>query len=107
VTCRDSLDRLTMRELRSPWAATFVVSITTSASAADDPQWSMGGQNISNTRSNPTETILSPSTADDLLLNWTYTTRGDVSATPAVVDGAVYSRIGAGSSTRWTRTRAR
>ncbi|MFJ8582592.1 PQQ-binding-like beta-propeller repeat protein [Micromonospora sp. NPDC093277] len=71
-------------------AATFTVFAAQPADAADDQQWTMGGQNISNTRSNPSETILSPSSVGGLTLNWSYTTRGDVSATPAVVDGAVY-----------------
>lgn len=62
----------------------------TPAGADDDTQWAMGGQNISNSRSNPTERILGPSTVGDLEPGWTYTTRGAVSATPAVVDGAAY-----------------
>lgn len=71
-------------------AVAFAVVVATPADAADDPQWAMGGHDISNTRSNPTETILSPATVGGLRQDWTYTTRGPVSATPAVVDGAVY-----------------
>ena len=71
-------------------AVTLAVVIATPADAADDPQWAMGGHDISNTRSNPTETILSTATVGGLRQAWTYTTRGPVSATPAVVDGAVY-----------------
>lgn len=59
------------------------------ASAADEP-WAMGGHDLNNSRSNPAETILSPTSVGRLALNWTVTTRGDVSATPAVVDGFVY-----------------
>jgi polyvinyl alcohol dehydrogenase (cytochrome) len=50
----------------------------------------MGGYDYRNTRSNPAERIISPSTARNLAVGWTATTHGDVSATPAVVDGAIY-----------------
>ncbi|MFY1693376.1 PQQ-binding-like beta-propeller repeat protein [Plantactinospora sp. WMMB782] len=60
------------------------------ASAQGGSQWTMGGHDIRNTRSNPAERLLSPSTVDGLDVAWTLTTDGDVSATPAVVDGAVY-----------------
>ncbi|MEO3927025.1 PQQ-binding-like beta-propeller repeat protein [Micromonosporaceae bacterium B7E4] len=60
------------------------------ASARGGAEWSMGGHDIRNTRSNPDEQLLSPSTVGDLEVAWTVTTDGDVSATPAVVDGAVY-----------------
>lgn len=59
-------------------------------SAQEESQWAMGGHDLNNSRSNPAEQLLSPSTVDDLAVNWTATTDGDVSATPAVVDGAVY-----------------
>jgi len=52
--------------------------------------WTMGGQNYKNTRSNSVQTALSPGNADRLAAKWTFTTHGDVSATPAVVGGAVY-----------------
>jgi polyvinyl alcohol dehydrogenase (cytochrome) len=52
--------------------------------------WSMGGQNYQNTRSNSTQTTLSTSNASRLGTKWTFDTHGDVSATPAVVGGAVY-----------------
>jgi polyvinyl alcohol dehydrogenase (cytochrome) len=50
----------------------------------------MGGRDHSNTRSNPTEQAIGPSTVGELVTDWTVSTQGDVSATPAVVDGAVY-----------------
>ena len=52
--------------------------------------WPMGGQNYGNTRSNDDENKISPGKAGQLATKWTFTTKGDVSATPAVVDGAVY-----------------
>jgi polyvinyl alcohol dehydrogenase (cytochrome) len=50
----------------------------------------MGGQNISDTRSNATENMLNTSNVGQLAPHWTFQTHGDVSATPAVVDNAVY-----------------
>ncbi|AVT40276.1 PQQ-binding-like beta-propeller repeat protein [Plantactinospora sp. BB1] len=60
------------------------------ASARGGAEWSMGGHDIRNTRSNPDERLLSPATVGGLEVAWSVTTSGDVSATPAVVDGAVY-----------------
>lgn len=53
-------------------------------------QWTMGGFDYANSRSNPVERTIGTRNADELALKWTATTSGDVSATPAVVDGAVY-----------------
>jgi polyvinyl alcohol dehydrogenase (cytochrome) len=58
------------------------------AGAVDAP-WPMGGQNISNTRSAADAQVGVPD-ARRLRVKWTYTTHGDVSATAAVVGGAVY-----------------
>jgi polyvinyl alcohol dehydrogenase (cytochrome) len=52
--------------------------------------WAVGGQNLSDTRSNPFVHAISPRSASRLALKWTAQTHGDVSSTPAVVDGAVY-----------------
>ena len=52
--------------------------------------WSMGGHDKQNSRSNPTQTKLTTSNADKLATKWTFTTHGDVSATPTVVNGSVY-----------------
>ena len=52
--------------------------------------WSMGGHDKQNSRSNPDQTKLTTSNAAKLASKWTFTTHGDVSATPAVVQGAVY-----------------
>jgi polyvinyl alcohol dehydrogenase (cytochrome) len=50
----------------------------------------MAGQNYANTKSNPFEWRISPANAGRLATKWTFTANGDTSATPAVVDGAVY-----------------
>lgn len=52
--------------------------------------WTTNGHDLANTRSNPDETTISPDNAEKLAVKWEYTTNGDVSATPAVVGGAVY-----------------
>jgi polyvinyl alcohol dehydrogenase (cytochrome) len=52
--------------------------------------WPSFGQNVCNTRSAPLAGILSPHTASKLSVKWTYKAAGDISATPAVVDGDVY-----------------
>ncbi len=54
-----------------------------------DGQWTMGGQNLNNWR-NQEKTVLSPSNATKLKAKWTFTTGGDVTATPAVANGVVY-----------------
>lgn len=52
--------------------------------------WPMRGQNYSNTSSQPGDNQLSVSSAVNLKIKWTFTTHGDVSATPAVVGDAIY-----------------
>src|SRR5262245_39783042 len=52
--------------------------------------WPMIGHDPADTRSQPSERIIGPSNAHRLAVKWTATTTGDVSATPAVADGAVY-----------------
>jgi polyvinyl alcohol dehydrogenase (cytochrome) len=52
--------------------------------------WSMSGQGITNWRFQPDEKKLSARSVPALRPAWVATLAGDVSATPAVVDGAVY-----------------
>src|SRR5262245_15463359 len=53
-------------------------------------EWRMGGQNLFNTRHQPAEQLVNPTNVSRLVPKWVFTTGGDVSTTPAVVDGAVY-----------------
>lgn len=71
-------------------AVSMVVTSFPAAVAGGGSQWAMGGHDLVNSRSNPAEDLLDVHTVDELVVDWTVTTRGDVSATPAVVDGAVY-----------------
>jgi len=73
-------------------------SVGTGSSAGTGPaglagsagDWPMGGHDLANSRSNPAESRIGPRTAGRLALAWSAPTGGDVSATPAVVGGAVY-----------------
>lgn len=56
-------------------------------SAAD---WPFAGQNLYDTRYNPHENIIRPSTVSTLKPRWVLTTGGNVTATPTVVRGTVY-----------------
>ncbi|WP_375768143.1 PQQ-binding-like beta-propeller repeat protein [Archangium gephyra] len=53
-------------------------------------RWEFAGGDLHNTRSAGDEHRISPQTAPNLYVKWTFTAEGDVSATPSVVDGAVY-----------------
>jgi polyvinyl alcohol dehydrogenase (cytochrome) len=68
-------------------AACFVVS---QALASDSPDWATYGYDPANTRNQPFEHDISTANVSQLALKWVATTSGDVSATPAVVNGAVY-----------------
>jgi polyvinyl alcohol dehydrogenase (cytochrome) len=57
--------------------------------AVDGGDWPMYGQNICNTRSS-SDTTLSTANVGRLAVSWKVTTGGDISATPAVVDGQIY-----------------
>jgi polyvinyl alcohol dehydrogenase (cytochrome) len=52
--------------------------------------WPMIGHDSTNTRNQPFERTIGPSNVHRLAPKWVATTAGDVSATPAVVNGAVY-----------------
>jgi polyvinyl alcohol dehydrogenase (cytochrome) len=52
--------------------------------------WPMIGHDSTNTRNQPFERTIGPENASRLALKWVATTAGDVSATPAVANGAVY-----------------
>jgi polyvinyl alcohol dehydrogenase (cytochrome) len=68
----------------------MVLSAGTAGASGGDRLWSSGGHDLENTRNQPTETKIDPSNAADLALKWTFSTGGDVSATPAVDGKAVF-----------------
>src|SRR5579859_1672099 len=53
-------------------------------------QWSLAGQGLHNSRSQPSETQIDPSNVASLAPKWTFTAGGDVSATPTVFGDNVY-----------------
>jgi polyvinyl alcohol dehydrogenase (cytochrome) len=52
--------------------------------------WLVAGQNLSNTRHQKNETKIDAGNVKNLSVKWVFTTGGDVSATPAVDESAVY-----------------
>ena len=57
---------------------------------ANEHDWPMIGHDPANTRNQPFERRITPRNVGRLWPKWVSTTAGDVSATPAVVNGAVY-----------------
>lgn len=62
--------------------------------------WPMAGQNLNNTRNQAAETGIGPSNVGQLAPAWTFTTGGDVSATPTVSDDSVFVPDWAGNMFR-------
>jgi polyvinyl alcohol dehydrogenase (cytochrome) len=60
------------------------------ATVGGGPDWGMIGNDSTNSRSQPLERSIAPANVSHLALKWSTLTAGDVSATPAVVNGAVY-----------------
>ena len=73
-------------------AAVGLVSATALSQAAEPApsDWPCFGRDIHNTRNAADEHVLDPTVVADLKPQWTVTTDGNVSATPAVVGGVVY-----------------
>jgi polyvinyl alcohol dehydrogenase (cytochrome) len=73
----------------------FVILAIATASATlavtgGGPDWGMIGNDSANSRNQPHERTIGVANVGDLAPKWVALTAGDVSATPAVVDGAVY-----------------
>src|SRR5579871_3365578 len=58
--------------------------------ASDAGGWPMYGQNVCNTRGAASTDPITTATVSKLKVKWTFTGAGDISATPAVVDGQIY-----------------
>ena len=70
--------------------AGLAITSTTLATVGGGPDWGMIGNDSANSRNQPFERDIGPANVSRLAPKWVATTAGDVSATPAVVDGAVY-----------------
>ena len=70
--------------------AIAVTFLAAAGALAGQDSWSMSGQGITNWRFQPGETELNPGNVSSLAPAWVATLAGDISATPAVVDGEVY-----------------
>src|SRR5215218_3186203 len=68
-------------------AVSGVVSV---GAAGQGGQWTSAGGDLQNTRSQPSEQMISVDTVGGLVKKWEFTTGGDVSATPAVDADTVY-----------------
>jgi len=75
----------------------FVVALLAALAAAPiiatvggGPGWGMIGNDATNSRNQPLEHRIGPDNVNRLALKWVATTEGDVSATPAVINGVVY-----------------
>jgi polyvinyl alcohol dehydrogenase (cytochrome) len=78
-------------------ATTAVLGVRTLAGAAGgesgvpmQPDWGSSGQNNHNTRSAAAEHTISAGNVSNLKTAWIFTTAGDVSATPTVINGVAY-----------------
>src|SRR5437868_7092842 len=67
-----------------------IAGATRTAADRDGAAWQTIGQDPANGRNQPLERKIGADNVRRLAVKWTATTAGDVSATPAVVNGAVY-----------------
>ncbi len=78
-------------KLRVAAVAVVALVIAAPSLAVDGSRvWSSVGHDAQNTRNQPFERQIGPTTADKLAPKWVATVAGDISATPAVANGAVY-----------------
>ena len=71
----------------------IIVSLTAALSLRSESNelgWSVAGQNLQNTRSQPNEHAIGRGNVASLTTKWAFTTGADVSATPTVAGDAVY-----------------
>ena len=59
--------------------------------------WQMSGNDVTNSRNQPAEHVIQRSNVSTLSPKWTFTTQGDVSATPTLDSTAVYAADWAGN----------
>jgi polyvinyl alcohol dehydrogenase (cytochrome) len=70
--------------------AALGIAAAIAGAAGSGPSWSMSGQGITNWRYQPAEKTINADNAKSLAVRWATHLAGDISATPAVVDGVAY-----------------
>ncbi|AEU38059.1 Pyrrolo-quinoline quinone repeat-containing protein [Granulicella mallensis MP5ACTX8] len=63
----------------------------TPPSGSTSASWQSAGQSLGDNRQQPAETVINATNVQGLKVKWTFTTGGDVSATPTVANGVVYA----------------
>jgi polyvinyl alcohol dehydrogenase (cytochrome) len=71
-------------------ALAISIAVNMGFAAARAADWPMAGHDPSGNHSQPEETTISAANVGRLAPRWSLTVAGNVNATPAVVDGAVY-----------------
>ena len=85
--------RVVFRNVTLTGSAVALLSIGIIAARGDDQmtgQWRIMGHDLSNSRNQPSETHIGQTNVAELVPKWTFTTGGDVSATPTVANNDVY-----------------
>ncbi len=72
------------------FSALVVMGVLVADNGGNVKQWLIMGHDLSDSRSQPAETDIGPATVRSLATKWSFTTGGDVSATPTVSDNEVY-----------------
>ena len=94
MTFDERQSRLKQRFRKSAFAALAALALAvlsgTLALNAAGPEWRMIGNDAGNNRNQPLERKIGVGNVSHLAVKWTAATAGDVSATAAVADGAVY-----------------
>ena len=82
------------RQVRRPFIVALLATVAgvapIIATVGGGPGWGMIGNDATNSRNQPLERRITPENVSQLALKWVASTAGDVSATPAVVNGVVY-----------------
>lgn len=68
----------------------LAVSVSGCAQYVSGAQWAMGGQDVSNSRNQPSEATISAANVSTLAPKWVFTAGGSVSATPTVAADGIY-----------------
>src|SRR5258708_3607558 len=71
-------------------ASISALLLISALTAQGQGQWTIAGQNLNNSRSQPAEHLITRANVHSLTVKWMFETGNDVSATPTVHGHAVY-----------------